>query len=112
MRRYWWTVWIKVAVLGVALFLAVQTVRGFVSDAIAPYLLDTPVAEQPAADETPEDGQTEDSDLVASIMSKVQGFLGVNIDYEQFIYDFANGYAQQMIEDSEQEHNAIKKPLS
>lgn len=112
MGRYWWTVWIKVAILAVVLLLAVQAVRGVVTDAIAPYLLDTPVVEQPSTEEPPEDGEVEDSDLVASIMGKVQGFLGVNIDYEQFIYDFANGYAQQMMEDSDNEHNTISKPLS
>ena len=103
MDRTWWTVWIKVAVLAVVLFLAYQTVRGFVMDTIGPYLLDEP-SYVLAEDEEP--------DMVQKLVGKVEDTFGVNIDYENFIFDFANQYAQDMMQQSEDEHNQITKPLS
>lgn len=112
MGRYWWTVWIKVAILAVVLLLAYQTVSGFVKESFAPYLLETPATDAPADTDEAVDGEIEDADLVAVVMGQVQNLFGVNLDYESFIYDFANGFAQQMIEDSNAEHNVVNQPLS
>ena len=102
MRRYWWTVWIKVAVLAVVLLLAYNFVSGIVKDTVGPYLL-----EEPRQEET-----EEDEDMVKKLVGKVENAFGVQIDYENFIFDFANEYAQKMMEQSDEEHHVISEPLS
>lgn len=102
MRRYWWTVWIKVAVMAVVLLLAYNFVSGIVKDTVGPYLLEEPRPEQ----------TEEDEDMVKKLVGKVEGVLGVQIDYENFIFDFANEYAQKMMEQSDEEHHVISEPLS
>ena len=100
MGRYWWTVWIKVAVLAVALLLAYQFVSGIVKDTFEPYLLNEHV-----------ERDTEE-DVVQKMVDKAENLFGAQIDYENFIFDFANGFAQKMMEESDEEHHVILEPLS
>ena len=102
MRRYWWTVWIKVAVMAVVLLLAYNFVSGIVKDTVGPYLLEEPRQEQ----------TDEEEDMVQKLVGKVENTFGVQIDYENFIFDFANEYAQKMMEQSDEEHHVISEPLS
>ena len=102
MRRYWWTVWIKVAVMAVVLLLAYEFVSGIVKDTVGPYLL-----EEPRQEET-----EEDEDMVKKLVGKVENAFGVQIDYENFIFDFANEYAQNMVEQSDEENHVISEALS
>lgn len=102
MGRYWWTVWIKVAVLALVMFAAYHVVSGFVRDTFEPYLLDEPV-------QATEDG--EEPDMVQKLVGKVEKTFDVNIDYENMIFDYASEYAEKMMEQSEQEHNTISAPL-
>ena len=47
-----------------------------------------------------------------AIFEKVQNKLGFRFRYEDMIFDYANDFAQNMMEDSEAERNAISEPLS
>ena len=102
MGRYWWTVWIKVTVLAVALFFAYRYAKGFVVDLFEPYLL-----EESSVAET----DTQDSDLVKQIFGKIEERFDVCIDYENMIFDYANEYAQTMMEQSVEERNVIDGAL-
>ena len=101
MRRYWWTVWIKVAVLAVVLLLAYNFVSGIVKDTVGPYLLEEGTREE-----------LDEEDMVQKLVGKVEGVFHVQIDYENFIFDFANDYAQKMMEESDEERNVITDSLS
>lgn len=101
MGRYWWTVWIKVAVMAVVLLLAYHFVSDIVKDTFEPYLLEEGAREE-----------LDEEDMVQKLVGKVEGTFGVQIDYENFIFDFANDYAQKMMEESEEEHHIISEPLS
>lgn len=102
MGRYWWTVWIKVAVLAVVLLLAYNHAKGIVVDLFEPYLL-----EESAQTET----DTQDNDLVKQLFGKIEEKFDVRIDYENMIFDYANEYAQTMMEQSVEERNVIDEPL-
>ena len=101
MGRYWWTVWIKVAVMAVVLLLAYNFVSGIVKDTFEPYLLEEGAREE-----------LDEEDMVQKLVGKVESAFGVQIDYENFIFDFANDYAQKMMEQSDEEHHIISEPLS
>ncbi len=101
MGRYWWTVWIKVAVMAVVLLLAYNFVSGIVKDTFEPYLLEDGVREE-----------LDEEDMVQKLVGKVEGVFGVQIDYENLIFDFANDYARKMMEQSDEEHHIISEPLS
>ena len=103
MERGWWTVWIKVAVLSIALFIAYRYARGIVVDLFEPYLLD-----EPAQVET----VTEDGDIIKRVFGKIEEKFDVKIDYENMIFDYANEYAQTMMEQSVEERNIISESLS
>lgn len=127
MGRSWWTVWVKVAILAVILILAYTFVSREVKDTFEPYLLDnTSVSETEEKsleeeealpkDET-QDGEEADAeqsgaDMIKSIAEKIENKVGVYIDYENFIFDYANGYAQKMMEESREERNIITESLS
>ncbi len=105
MRRYWWTVWIKVAVLAIVLLIGFFAAKKYVRGFFEPYLL-----EDESAEEEPE--VADDSDPVKAIFGKVQDKLGFRFRYEDMIFDYANGFAKDMMEDSVEERNVIKEPLS
>ena len=71
-------------------------------DTVGPYLLEEPRQEQ----------NDEEEDMVQKLVGKVENTFGVQIDYENFIFDFANEYAQKMMEQSDEEHHVISEPLS
>lgn len=112
MRRYWWTVWIKVAILAVAVFVAFNAAKKIVVNLLDPYVLGE--ISQDAAEETtaPEDGEEGKTDLVQTLVGKVENTLGVRLDYENLIFDYANEYAQNMMEQSDEERSQINEPLS
>lgn len=110
MDRTWWTVWIKVAVLAAVLLVAFLSVKKLVMDTLDPYLLQEPAQIQTDGAEDGEEG--EEPDPVQTLVGKAEKLLGVHIDYENFIFDFANQYAKDMMAQSEQEHNQISQPLS
>lgn len=105
MRKYWWTVWIKVAVLAVVLILAYNFISDQVEEMFSPYLIEE-TTEEPAELE-----EQEDENLVMSILGKIEDAFGVKIDFENMIFDYANEYAQAMKDQSEEERNPIMEPL-
>lgn len=122
MSRYWWTVWIKVGVLAVVLLVGYMTVRGYVNKLIKPYTIAASEAtqqsektepdEQNSADQKDHPSESKGADMVKKMIGKAEKFLGVNLNYEDLIFDYANDYAKQMMEDSEAARNVIKEPLS
>ncbi len=106
MRRYWWTVWIKVGVLALALVIGFFAAKKFIHGFFEPYLIeDEDVVEE-------ETEVAEDSDPVKAIFGKVENKLGFHFRYEDMIFDYANDFAKDMMEDSIEERNAITEPLS
>ena len=84
MGRYWWITWIKV---GIALLFAAVLfliVRHEVNKRLSVYSVDA----------------TEGAKFYEKY------------DYEDIIFDFANYYAQQVMEESDAERNAITEHLS
>ncbi len=106
MRKYWWTVWIKVAVLAVVLFLGYRFVSRQVTDFFSPYLIEEETA---VTDETVEE-ETE-GNFVMDLLGKVEDAFGVKIDFENMLFDYANEYAHEMKEQSNEERNPISEPL-
>ncbi len=105
MRRYWWTVWIKVAILAVVLLVGFFAVKKYVYGFFEPYVI-----EDSSTEEEPEVEQG--SDPVKAIFEKVEDKLGFRFRYEDMIFDYANDYAKDMMEDSVAERSAITEPLS
>lgn len=105
MRRYWWTVWIKVAVLAIVLLVGFFAAKKYVKGFFEPYLIEE-------SDSAGEPEVAEDSDPVKAIFEKVEDKLGFRFRYEDMIFDYANDFAKDMMEDSEAERNAITEPLS
>lgn len=97
MRRCWWTVWIEVAIVAVVLFMAYSYVENKIDELVSPYLI-----------EEDEIGERSDN-LIAELVGKVEEKLGIRIDYENMIFDYANEYAQTMIEESAKERNAVSE---
>ena len=84
MRRYWWTVWIKVAIVAVLLFFGYKYVTGMVMDVVSPYLI-----------EEEEVGERSDN-LIKQIVEKVgaaylKEFPALQGKYSAHICDSANG---------------------
>lgn len=105
MRRYWWTVWIKVAILAAVLLVGFFAAKKYINSFFEPYLID-----ESSTVEEPEIAA--DSDPVKAIFEKVEDKLGFRFRYEDMIFDYANDFAKDMMKDSEAEHNAITEPLS
>ena len=108
MRRYWWTIWIKVAVLALILFIGYRFASNKVEELVSPYLIEE-TSEEQSADET---AQKDSGNLVTKILGKIEETFDVKIDFENLIFDYANEYAMDMKEQSQQERNPIKEPLS
>lgn len=103
MTKYWWTVWIKVAVMAVVLILAYNFISGFVQDLFKPYLLD---------EVTQSEGEEEEqSNPLIALVDKVEEMFHVNIDYENMLFDYANEYAQEMMTQSKEDRNIINEHL-
>ena len=100
MRKFWWTVWIEVAVLAVLLFTGYKFAMGMVRDLVTPYLI-----------EEEEVGERSDN-IIRQIMEKVEEKLDVRIDYENMIFDYANDYANRMMEESHKERRYMEETYS
>lgn len=105
MRKYWWTVWIKVAVIALVLVLAYQFASSKIEQMVSPYLIEET---QSASDEVLQD----ERNLVMKTLGKIEEFFNVKIDFESLIFDYANEYALGIIEQSKEERNVISEPLS
>ena len=115
MRRYWWTVWIKVAVLAAVLLVGYHFASNKIEELVSPYILEEPELSAPTVSEVPEtsvqepaDPEEEEGDgknLLTSILDKVQDTFDVKLDLENMIFDYANEYAQQMKEESDLERH-------
>lgn len=108
MTKYWWTVWIKVAVMAVVLIFAYNLISGFVRDLFDPYLLEAP--EISASEDA--SGEEENANPLIMLVGKVEEMFDVNIDYENMLFDYANEYAQAMMEGSQEDRNAITEHLA
>lgn len=100
MRKFWWFVWIEVAVVALVLFMGYKYVTGMVDELVAPYLIE-------------EDQVGERSDnLIKQIVEKVEEKLEIRIDYENMIFDYANKYADTMMEQSQEERKFMEETYS
>lgn len=114
MTKYWWTVWIKVAVMAVVLILAYNFISGFVQDLFEPYLLEEETPQETVLSDVPaEEGEEEagDSNPLIALVGKVEELFHVNIDYENMLFDYANEYAQEMMTQSKEDREAITEHL-
>lgn len=93
MRRCWWTVWIEVAILAALLFLGFRFVSDQVQMLLDPYLIE----EDEIGDRT--------DNVIKDLVEKAEEKLNIRIDYENMIFDYANGYAKTMMEQSHEERN-------
>ncbi len=93
MTKRWWTVWIKVGIMAVLLVLAYN----FVTDTVRQYL-------EPYIIEEDEVGERTEN-VIKDIMEKLEEKLDIRVDYENMIFDYANGYAKDMMEQSHEERN-------
>ncbi len=111
-RRYWWTVWIKVAVLAVVLLMAYNYASDKIEELISPYILEeTTSAEAPSEGGAAEDAE-EEGNLLTDLLGKVERVLGVELDYENMIFDYATEYTQTIKEESKAERDVITEKLS
>ena len=112
MRRYWWTVWIKVAVVAAALIVGYHFASNKIDELVSPYILEEPEVSAPTLSEEPEttvlpdaseqpDEGIDKKNLLTTVLNKFQDTLGVKLDFENMIFDYANDYAQQMKEESD-----------
>ena len=100
MRKNWWTVWIEVAVMAVILFFAYTFLTNTVEKFLSPYLI-----------EEHEVGVRNDN-MIKDIVEVVEEKLDVRIDYENMIFDYANGYAMDMMDQSEEERQFLAETYS
>ena len=91
MRRCWWTVWIEVAIVAVLLFFGYKYVTGMVMDIVSPYLI-----------EEHEVGERSDN-LIKQMVEMVEEKFDFRVDYENLIFDYANDYAGEMMDQSKAE---------
>ncbi len=97
MRRCWWTVWIEVAIVTVILVFAYQFVENKIEELVSPYLI-----------EEDEVGERNES-IITDLVEKLEDKLGIRLDYENMIFDYANEYAKTMMEQSEEERTVIEE---
>jgi hypothetical protein len=90
-RKHWWTVWIKVGIMAVLMVLAYNFVMDTVRTYLDPYIIEE------------EDVGERTENVIKDIMEKVEEKLDIRIDYENMIFDYANGYAKTMMEQSHEE---------
>ena len=109
MRRFWWTVWIKVAVLAIILLIGYNYASNKIEDMVSPYLIEE---SQTAEEETADSSGDKNGNLLTSILNKIEEVLEVKIDFENLIFDYANEYAMDLKEQSQNDRNVITEPLS
>lgn len=94
----------------VVLILAYNFVSNQVEELFSPYLIEEETTEPVLQEPTEEEEETE-GNLVMDLLGKVEDAFGVKIDFENMIFDYANEYALEMKEQSEEERNPISEPL-
>ena len=108
--KYWWTVWIKVAVMAAVLIVAYNFISGIVRDLFDPYLLEESETVVAPSEETEE--EEGDTNPLISLVGKVEEAFDVKIDYENMLFDYANEYAQEMMTQSKEDRNVITEHLA
>lgn len=111
-RRYWWTVWIKVAVLAAALLLAYNYASDKIEEMISPYILEETASSEAASSEGNGEETEEEGNLLNNLLGKVERVLGVELDYENMIFDYANDYTKTIKEEAKAEREGITEKLS
>lgn len=117
MERFWWFTWVKVGVLALALTLAVSFGYHKLVDLFEPYLLEAspePTQTEPTqpATEDPDEASEETKKNPVELVSDfVQNTFKMQVDFESMIFDYANDYAQKMMEESEEERHAFSDSL-
>ncbi len=97
MRRLWWTVWIEVAIVAFLLYTGYDFARDKVQEYVSPYLI-----------EEDEVGERSDN-IVTRIVEAVEEKLGIRLNYEDMIFDYANEFALTLKEQSEEERKPPKE---
>ena len=97
MRRCWWTVWIEVAILAALLFLGFRFVSDQVQMLLDPYLIE----EDEIGDRT--------DNVIKDLVEKAEEKLNIRIDYENMIFDYANKYANTMMDQSREERKPVNE---
>lgn len=97
MRRCWWTVWIEVAIVAIILVFAYNYVENKIEELVSPYLI-----------EEEEVGERNES-VITDLVEMVEEKLGVRLDYENMIFDYANDYAKTMMEKSDEERSVTEE---
>lgn len=100
MRRCWWTVWIEVGLMAVLLFFAYNFVSDQVRELFSPYLIE----EDQIGDRT--------DNAIKELVEKAEEKLKIRIDYENMIFDYANKYAQTMMEQSHEERSVQSETIA
>ena len=77
--------------MALLLFFGYQYVAGMVEDIVSPYVI-----------EEDEVGERSDN-LIKEIVEKVEDKLDLHFDYENLIFDYANDYADKMMQESKEE---------
>lgn len=85
MGRYWWITWIKVGVALVFAGVLILVARHEVNKRLSKYAIEAPAEN-------------------AKFYEK--------LDLENLVFDFANSYAQQAMEESDAERNVIRDHIS
>lgn len=111
-RRYWWTVWIKVAVLAVALLLAYNYASDKIEEMISPYILEETASVEASSEKENEEEEEEEGNLLTKLLGKVERVLGVELDYENMIFDYATEYTQTIKEESKADRDVNTEKLS
>ncbi len=91
MRRLWWTVWIEVAIVAFLLYTGYDYARDKVQEYVSPYLIEE--------DEVGERGDN----ILTQLVEMVEDKLGIRLNYEDMIFDYANEFATTLMEQSQEE---------
>jgi hypothetical protein len=97
-RRFWWTVWIEVAIVAFLLYMGYDFARDKVQEYLTPYLI-----------EEEEVGERSEN-IVSQIVEKVEERFGIRMNYEDMIFDYANEFALTLMEQSEEERKPATAP--
>lgn len=118
MERFWWFTWVKVGILALVLILAVSFGYHKLVDLFEPYLLEespettqTEPTETTSPDESDEESGETKKNPVELVSDFVQNTFKMQVDFESMIFDYANDYAQKMMEESEEERHAFSDSL-
>ncbi len=97
MHRHWWLVWVKVGVLALVLFLGFLFCLRKVNALVAPYLIHDP---QPTQSTSESGSSGEGGDIISKVTDLMSKVFKADVDLENLIFDYANEYAHNMIDQS------------